>query len=105
MAAPPHRDPSRLNPFVRSVVDHVQYIMISWRIFPVLLLFFWMQISYEVIMWIKTSSLNGIDAAAVLAAILTPAAAYFKFYVETGANGKFDKAHKAPQIPSENNNG
>ncbi|WYW01032.1 hypothetical protein Voja6_00114 [Pseudomonas phage vB_PpuM-Voja-6] len=90
MASSQKPDPQQLNPWFRSFVDHVQYIMVAWRIFPILLLFFWMKLSFDVINWMKASSMDGLGAAAILAATVGSAAAYFKFYVETGPNGKFD---------------
>ncbi|QJT71171.1 hypothetical protein GR11A_00134 [Vibrio phage vB_VcorM_GR11A] len=83
-----------LNPKFKSFVDHIAYFQNKNRLFPKLILAFWGWVGYELIRWITSVpdlSQIGMGAGSVVTGVFMSIAAYGKFYVETGPNGKFGK--------------
>jgi hypothetical protein len=61
----------------------VSDILRQYRVFPRLFAIFYLVMTYDVVTWAMSVSDMSNAQAAFVASIVTGAAAYFKFYVET----------------------
>ncbi|QJT70958.1 hypothetical protein GR7B_00160 [Vibrio phage vB_VcorM_GR7B] len=81
-----------LNKSFKSFVDHIAYFQDANRIFPKLILLFWGWVGYSLIDWVTNIddvSLIGAGIGSLVTGVFASGAAYGKFYVETGRNGKY----------------
>ncbi len=58
-------------------------VLRQYRVFPRLFAIFYLVMTYDVVTWAMTVEPMSNAQAAFVASIVTGAAAYFKFYVET----------------------
>ena len=58
-------------------------VLRQYRVFPRLFAIFYLVMTYDVVQWAMTVQEMNNAQAAFVASIVTGAAAYFKFYVET----------------------
>jgi hypothetical protein len=61
----------------------VSDVLRQYRVFPRLFAIFYLVMTYDVVTWAMTVEPMSNAQAAFVASIVTGAAAYFKFYVET----------------------